>query len=77
MSYPDPLGPPPNPPGPTIEPVNIESDTVLGSDVVVVGSGAGGGTAAAVISQAGLDVIMIEAGRYFASRSTSWAGNGR
>jgi hypothetical protein len=65
MSYPGPLGPPPNPPGPTIEPVNIESDTALDCDVVVVGSGAGGGTAAAVLSQAGLDVIVVEAGRYF------------
>jgi long-chain-alcohol oxidase len=65
MGYPGPLGPPPNPPSHTIEPLNIDSDTALDCDVVVVGSGAGGGTAAAVLSQAGLDVIMIEAGAYF------------
>ena len=65
MGYPGPLGPPPNPPSRTIEPLNIDSDTALDCDVVVVGSGAGGGTAAAVLSQAGLDVIMIEAGAYF------------
>jgi long-chain-alcohol oxidase len=68
MSYPGPLGPPQDPPAPTIEPLSISSDTALSCDVVVVGSGAGGGTAAAVLSQAGLDVIVIEAGRYFTEK---------
>ncbi|WP_337251456.1 GMC family oxidoreductase N-terminal domain-containing protein [Mycobacteroides chelonae] len=42
----------------------ICSDENLDCDVVVVGSGAGGGTAASVLSAAGLDVIIVEAGGY-------------
>ena len=65
LGYPGPLGSPPNPPPRTIEPLDITEDTTLECDVVVVGSGAGGGTAAAVLAQAGLDVVIVEAGRYF------------
>ncbi|HEX4545522.1 MAG TPA: GMC family oxidoreductase N-terminal domain-containing protein, partial [Candidatus Acidoferrum sp.] len=42
-----------------------DRDMQLSSDVCVIGSGAGGGTAAAVLSRAGKDVIVVEAGAYY------------
>ncbi|MGE5746324.1 MAG: GMC family oxidoreductase N-terminal domain-containing protein [Solirubrobacterales bacterium] len=65
IGYPGPLGPPKDPPPKTIKPLQIREDTELDCDVVVVGSGAGGGTAAGVLAKAGLDVVVIEAGGYF------------
>ncbi len=68
IGYPGPLGPPDDPPPRAIEPLTVTEDTDLECDVVVVGSGAGGGTAAAVLAKAGLDVVIVEAGRYFSER---------
>src|SRR6185312_9668254 len=38
-------------------------------DVIIVGSGAGGGIATHVLTQRGLRVLLLEAGRYYAPRS--------
>jgi choline dehydrogenase-like flavoprotein len=38
-------------------------------DVIVVGSGAGGGIAAYVLTQRGLNVLMLEAGRHYDART--------
>jgi choline dehydrogenase-like flavoprotein len=65
IGYPGPLGPPEDPPAKTIKPLEISEDTELECDVAIVGSGAGGGTAAGVLAAAGLDVIVIESGGYF------------
>jgi long-chain-alcohol oxidase len=65
IGYPGPHGKLKDTPPKTIKPVEITDDTELDCDVVIVGSGAGGGTAAAVLAKEGLDVIVIEAGGYF------------
>lgn len=68
IGYDGPLGPLPDAPPKALEPLAIERDSTLDCDVVIVGSGAGGGAAAGVLAGAGLDVVVVESGDYYDDR---------
>ena len=65
IDYTGPLGENKGAPPKPLDPIEIDRDTDLECDVVIVGSGAGGGTTAGVLAAAGLDVVVLEAGDYY------------
>lgn len=68
IGYSGPLGVPSDAPPRAITPLAVDSDVSLDCDVCIVGSGAGGGTAAGVLAESGLDVVVLEAGDYYDER---------
>lgn len=49
----------------------LDADLTLSADVVIVGSGAGGGYAAEVLATSGLRVVLVEAGGYHTAETFS------
>lgn len=49
----------------SLVPLEIDSAQTLEADVLVIGSGAGGGVVAAELAAAGYDVLIVEKGRFY------------
>jgi choline dehydrogenase-like flavoprotein len=64
FGYPGPVSPPPQTERP-LRPKPFGTATALEADVCILGSGAGGSVMAGVLSEAGLKVVVLEAGGYF------------
>jgi len=51
-----------------IQPLTVDQDQTLTTDVLIIGSGAGGGVVAGELSAAGYEVMIVEKGDYVAER---------
>lgn len=56
---------------PIITPLTINAPTILNTEVLVIGSGAGGGVVAGELSAAGHEVLVVEKGAYYADHQFS------
>lgn len=70
LQYPDPPGPAQETPR-TIRPFILDHEDTLETDVLIIGSGAGGGVVAGELSAAGWDVLIVEKGGYRAEADFS------
>ncbi|MGC2832072.1 MAG: GMC family oxidoreductase N-terminal domain-containing protein, partial [Candidatus Acidiferrum sp.] len=65
FGYPGPLSAPRQSLARPLKPLIPEKDIELSCEICIVGSGAGGSVAAAVLAAAGKDVVVLEAGSYY------------
>lgn len=72
VGYPGPLPHLPTERDEPLAELTVDRDTTLDCDVVVVGSGAGGGVAAGVLAQGGRSVIVLEKGVQHTPKDFSW-----
>lgn len=72
LGYTAPPPPPPLSVPPPISPLTITQDSVLEADVIVIGSGAGGGVVAGELARAGRSVIVLEKGGYNHEGNFTW-----
>lgn len=72
LDYQGPIGTPPDEPK-RLSPIEVTGDEEMNCDVVIVGSGAGGGCVAAGLASAGYDVVVLEKGAYRNEADFNWS----
>src|SRR5918998_1301774 len=68
IGYQGPIGKAPRRAG-SLRPEEVSADEVIDCDAVIVGSGPAGGCVADHLAAQGLDVVVLEKGRYFEPRN--------